>query len=137
MIRSLKWWNKTRNGKKIKIKYKNKKVFKYSVLGVAYSPSDDAIIKIYSLLGKKFELHDIEFIIPSDKIKIDEAGSVEGKVTGILNYVDKFFYQVRVGEETLLVKADKITHSVGDTLKLLIDVNDIGIYDVNFGVRLL
>ena len=125
------------NGKKIKIKYKNKKVFKYSVLGTTYSPSDDAIIKIYSLLGKKFELHDIEFIIPSDKIKIDEAGSVEGKITGILNYVDKFFYQVRVGEETLLVKADKITHSVGDTLKLLIDVNDIGIYDVNFGVRLL
>ena len=125
------------NGKKIKVKYKNKRVFKYSVLGTTYSPSDDAIIKIYSLLGKKFELHDIEFIVPSDKIKIDEDGTVEGQVTGILNYVDKFFYQVKVGGETLLVKADKISHEVGETLKLLIDVNDIGIYDVNFGVRLL
>ena len=124
-------------GKKINIKYKNKKVFKYELLGNTYSPSDDAIIKIYSLLGKKFALHDIEFILSADKIKLVNEGGVEAEVTNILNFVDKVYYEVKVGEEKLLVAADKAEHNVGDKLRLSIDVNDIGIYDVNFGVRLI
>ncbi len=124
-------------GKKINIKYKNKKVFKYELLGNSYSPSDDAIIKIYSLLGKKFALHDIQFILPANKIKLAVEGGIEGKVVNILDYVDKVYYEVEVGSEKLLVAADKADYKVGDNLKLDIDVNDIGIYDVNFGVRLL
>ena len=124
-------------GKKINIKYKNKKVFKYELLGNSYSPSDDAIIKIYSLLGKKFALHDIQFILPANKIKLAEEGGIEGKVVNILDYVDKVYYEVEVGSEKLLVAAKKADYKVGDKLKLDIDVNDIGIYDVNFGVRLL
>ena len=122
-------------GKKINIKYKNKKVFKYELLGSTYSPSDDAIIKIYSLLGKKFALHDIEFILSADKIKLVNEGGVEAEVTNILNFVDKVYYEVKTGEEKLLVAAEKAEHKVGDKLRLSIDVNDIGIYDVNFGVR--
>ena len=124
-------------GKKINIKYKNKKVFKYELLGNTYSPSDDAIIKIYSLLGKKFALHDIEFILSADKIKLANEGGVEAEVTNILNFVDKVYYEVKVGGEKLLVAAEKAEHKVGDKLRLSIDVNDIGIYDVNFGVRLI
>ena len=124
-------------GKKINIKLKNKKVFKYELLGNTYSPSDDAIIKIYSLLGKKFALHDIEFIIAANNIKLVNEGGFEGKVESIHEYVDKVYYEVKVGEEKLLVSTDKATHKVGDVLRLDMDVNDIGIFDVNFGVRLL
>ena len=124
-------------GKKINIKLKNKKVFKYGLLGNTYSPSDDAIIKIYSLLGKKFALHDIEFIVAANNIKFVEEGGFEGKVENIHDYVDKVYYEVKVGEEKLLVSTDKAIHKVGDVLRLDMDVNDIGIFDVNFGVRLL
>ena len=124
-------------GKKINIKYKNKKVFKYQLLGNTYSPNDDAIIKIYSLLGKKFELHDIEFIVSANKIKQLANGGFVGEIVNILDYVDKLYYQVKVGEETLLVATDKAAHNVGEKINLDIDVDDIGIYDVNFGVRLI
>ena len=89
------------------------------------------------MLGKKFALHDIQFILPANKIKLAEEGGIEGKVVNILDYVDKVYYEVEVGSEKLLVAAKKADYKVGDKLKLDIDVNDIGIYDVNFGVRLL
>ena len=125
------------NGKKINIKYKNKKVFKYEILGNTYSPSDDAIIKIYSLLGKKFGLHDIQFILSADKIKLVEEGGISGEIINILDFIDKVYYEIKVDNEKLLVSATKSEHKVGDKVRIDIDVNDIGIYDVNFGVRLL
>ena len=124
-------------GKKINIKYKNKKVFKYSLLGHTYEPSDDAIIKIYSLLGKKFELHDIQFILSADKIKVVEENGIETEIVSILDFVNHFYYEVKLADEKLLVATNKVEHKVGEKLLVDIDVNDIGIYDVNFGVRLL
>ena len=128
---------KDEKGKQIKIKYKNKKVFKYSILNNTYVPSDDAVIKIYSLLGKKFALHDINYILPTKAIKIVEEGGIEVEITNIFNYVDKVYYEVKTGSETLLVSSLENKYSIGDKIKIDIDVNDIGIYDVNFGVRLI
>ena len=92
--------------------------------------------KIQSLLGKKFALHDINFILPSHKLKIVENDGIDCEITRILDYVDKFYYEVKVGEEKLLIATQEASHKVGDKIKVDIDVNDIGIYDVNFGVRI-
>ena len=123
-------------GKKINVKFKNKKVFKYNLLSNAYTPSDDVVIKVYSLLGKKYALHDINFILPTQKLKIVNEGGIEVEVSNVFDYVDKVYYEVMAERQKLLVSAEKATYKIGDKLRVDIDVNDIGIYDVNFGVRI-
>ncbi len=123
-------------GKKINVKFKNKKVFKYNLLSNAYTPSDDVVIKVYSLLGKKYALHDINFILPTQKLKIVNEGGIEVEVSNFFDYVDKVYYEVMAERQKLLVSAEKATYKIGDKLRVDIDVNDIGIYDVNFGVRI-
>ena len=123
-------------GKTIKVKFKRKKVFKYSLLSNEYTPSDDVVIKVYSLLGKKFSLHNINFILPTQKICIVDEGGIEANVTKVLNYVDRIYYEVMAEGQKLLVSSKKAQYRIGDKLRIDIDVNDIGIYDVNFGVRI-
>ena len=123
-------------GKKINVKFKNKKVFKYELLSNTYTPNDDTVIKVYSLLGKKYALHNIEFILPTQKLRIVKEGGIEADVANIFDYVDKVYYEVNVQRQKVLVSAEKADHKIGDKLRIDIDVNDIGIYDVNFGVRI-
>ena len=124
-------------GKKIKIQYKNKKVFKYSIFDKEIEPSDDAIIKVYSLLGKKFALHTIKFILSSEDIKIVESGDIKAKIEKISNYLDKKYYEVLIKDERLIVLANDSNYSVGDEIYIEINPEKIGVYDENFGVKLI
>ena len=124
-------------GKKINIKYKKKKVFRYSLLNKEIEPSDDAVIKIYSLLGKKFDLHTIKFVLSCQDIKIVDDGGFKAKVEKISDYADKTYLEVSVGGEKLLLLSDGSKYSVGDEVSIAIDEAKIGVYDENFGVKLI
>ena len=124
-------------GKKIKISYKNKRVFKYSIFDQEIEPNDDAIIKIYSLLGKKFALHTIKFVINAQDISIVNDGGVEAKIEKVLHYLDKTYYEVKVQDEKLIMLANENNHVVNDVIHIDINRDKIGVYDENFGVKLI
>ena len=116
--------------------FKNVRVFNYSLLDETYVPSDSDIIRIYSLLGKKFHLHDVKFSVPTNEVKIAETG-VNGCVTRILDFGDSKYYIVDVNGQELIVLDQNNEKQINDTVLLSINSESIGVYDVNFGVKLL
>lgn len=124
------------NEKAPRSSHKNMKLFDYSLLDATFVPNDEAIIKIYALLGKKFYLHDVNFSLPVDKLVIANEG-IFGKVENVLDYGTSKYYSVKVNGTTLVVKDNDNKANVGDEVKLSISASDIGVYDTNFGVKLL
>ncbi len=120
---------------KIKSKIKNMKVFDYEIFGQTYTPNDKSIIKIYSLLGKKFALHNIKFTIPCESFSFASEG-IEGIIKDIYEYSHSKFYRIEIGDKEIVVKSNE-SHDVGETVLINFDINSIGVFDVNFGVKLI
>ena len=121
---------------KAKVKTKKVKVFDYQLFDNIYSADDKAIIKIYALLGKKFHLHDIKFSIANDNFRFDEVG-LPGTIKEIYDYgMNKYYLIVLDNNHEVVVKANE-EHQVGDHIHLTFDPTNIGVYDVNFGVKLI
>ena len=132
------------NQKAPKIKLMNKKLFNYALLGKEMEPSDNSLIKVYSLLGKKFEMHDINFEISAKAILIsDDENDYTAHIEEILDYGNDTYYRVSVldnvnnEEHHLLVLSDKNIRNIGDAIHLHIEEKDVGVVDVNFGVKLI
>ncbi len=124
-------------GEKIpKKSFKNVRVFNYSLLNETFVPGDGDIIRIYSLLGKKFHLHDVRFSIAPNEISISDSG-VAGRIRRILDYGDSKYYVVDVDGQELIVLDQDNNKVVDDLVNLHINDEKIGVYDVNFGVKLL
>ena len=124
-------------GEKIpKKSFKNVRVFNYSLLNETFVPGDGDIIRIYSLLGKKFHLHDVRFSIAPNEISISDSG-VAGHIRRILDYGDSKYYVVDVDGQELIVLDQDNNKVVDDLVNLHINDEKIGVYDVNFGVKLL
>ena len=131
---------KAKGEKEPSLKKKNVKLFNYSLLGHEYVPSEEDILKIYSLLGKKFYLHDIRFYVDSHDIRFADEG-VQAKITKVIDYQTSKYYlvDILVGEaetQQLYVVGDEQERKVDDIVHLDIKGEDIGVYDVNFGVKL-
>ena len=124
-------------GEKIpKKSFKNVRVFTYSLLNETFVPGDGDIIRIYSLLGKKFHLHDVRFSIAPNEISISDSGAA-GHIRRILDYGDSKYYVVDVDGQELIVLDQDNNKVVDDLVNLHINDEKIGVYDVNFGVKLL
>ena len=131
---------KAKGEKEPSLKKKNVKLFNYSLLGHEYVPSEEDILKIHSLLGKKFYLHDIRFYVDSHDIRFADEG-VQAKITKVIDYQTSKYYlvDILVGEaetQQLYVVGDEQDRKVDDIVHLDIKGEDIGVYDVNFGVKL-
>ena len=82
-------------------------MFTYHLLGKDFIPYEDDAVKVYSLLGKKFYLHDINFSISNDAFKFSNEG-IEGKIAQVYNYGQSKYYLVNVkgedNEASLIVR---------------------------------
>ncbi len=130
---------KANNLKEPVFKKKNKKMFTYHLLGKDFIPYEDDAVKVYSLLGKKFYLHDINFSISNDSFKFSNEG-IEGKIIQIYNYGQSKYYLVSVKNEegvvSLIIRGDEVERSIDETVYLDVDPQDISVFDVNFGVKI-
>lgn len=131
--------NKSEDKGANKVKYKTKNVFKYSLLGENFVPSLSATNKIYALLGKKFSLHSINFHLPVEKIILstsEDDETFEAKVVEEISYGLTKFYIVRINELDIVI-SNLGSFAPGDMVSLSIKVDDIGVSDVNFGVKII
>ena len=125
------------NGEKTpRSSHRNVRLFNYSLLNETFVPEDEAVIKIYALLGKKFHLHDVKFSVPVDKIEIGEEG-ILGVVKEVHDYGTAKYYIINVNEQILTVKDNGKDLKVDDEIHINIEPSSIGVYDTNFGVKLL
>ena len=119
-----------------KVTYRKVRLFDYELLGQLYEPNAADAIKVYSLLGKKFHLHDIKFSISVDDIKLADSG-VSGTVNKVLDYGANKYYVIDVNGEEVVIKNNDATINVGDNVYLELDASKIGVFDTNFEVKLL
>ena len=70
-------------------------------------------------------------------IKIVESGDIKARIEKISNYLDKKYYEVLIKDERLIVLANDSNYSVGDEIYIEINPEKIGVYDENFGVKLI
>ena len=125
--------------KKGNIKYKNKKVFDYSLEDIVIPLNDELIDKIYSLLGKRFMEHDLIYVVNADDFIFDNNNfNITGFISNVHNYDNEVYYDVKVNNLSLIVKGnlDNILKE-GEAVKLFIDPNKIGLIDKTFDVTLL
>ena len=110
------------------------KVFDYQIKNILLRPSDDRVMKIYSLLGKKFHLHTIEYSFTPEQIYISDEG-VPGKVVEIINYKENgVFAKILVDEDVIFANINDREISVDDEVFISFNADDLGIKDVNFKV---
>ena len=121
---------------KCKVKVKNCKVFDYEIFSQRYEPNQRDLVKIYALLGKQFALHDIRFYISARDIYLANEG-IEAVVEDLLDYGNEKYLKLRTNEDELLVKVDEFNASIGDTVFFQFNHESVGIYDNNFGVKLV
>ena len=115
-------------------KSKMMKVFDYQIKNILLRPSDDRVMKIYSLLGKKFHLHTIEYSFTPEQIYISDEG-VPGKVVEIINYKENgVFAKILVDEDVIFANINDREISVDDEVFISFNADDLGIKDVNFKV---
>lgn len=123
---------------KTRIKEKEMKLFNYHFLGREYTPDLLSTSKIYSLLGKRFEAHQITFSIDAkDIFFIQSDDGFKGIMKEIINYGDRYYYRMKCGDVEIIVDSDENDCHVGDTLTMDVRVPDIGVTDVNFQVKLI
>jgi hypothetical protein len=115
---------------------KKKKVFDYNVEGYSISVPTEIVEKVYSLLGKQFELHAIEFSLDAEKVAFAEEG-IPGVITGVLDYGDSSYYEVKVGGREVYVRRNDEDFEIGKAVHLSVRAEDMGVYDTNFGVKLI
>ena len=115
---------------------KKKKVFDYNVEGYSISVPTEIVEKVYSLLGKQFELHAIEFSLDAEKVAFADEG-IPGVITSVLDYGDSSYYEVKVGGREVYVRRNDGDFEIGKAVHLSVRAEDMGVYDTNFGVKLI
>jgi multiple sugar transport system ATP-binding protein len=126
-----------KDGKKIKVKIKNYKVFNYKIFDKIVEPSLNHLIKIYSLLGKKFALHHIKFVVDANDVKLAEKGQFCGVISKIMDFFDEKYYYVNANGNEILINAQGTDFKENDTINFDIETDAIGVIDSDFGVRIL
>jgi hypothetical protein len=120
-----------------KHKIKMMKVFDYEVLGNVLTASEEAVSKIYPLLGKKFALHDIQYEIHADDITISNEGTYTGVIKEILDWGNSKYYLVSCSNQDLIVSSKDDDYQIGEEIHFDISSDKMGVYDIDFGVKLI
>ena len=131
--------NDTNLLKELNIKEKVRKVFNYKLLNTEIETSIENIIKIYGLLGKKFYLHHIAYILNADNLKIEERGEIRGVIEEIIDFNISKYYKVKLIDldKTIIIKDNDNKSNINDSVNILIDKDNIGVIDKDFNVRLI
>ena len=131
--------NDTNLLKELNIKEKVRKVFNYKLLNTEIETSIENIIKIYGLLGKKFYLHHIGYILNADNLKIEERGEIRGVIEEIIDFNISKYYKVKLIDldKTIIIKDNDNKSNINDSVNILIDKDNIGVIDKDFNVRLI
>lgn len=125
--------------KKLNVKEKKKVVFNYKIFNKEIEPRMEDIIKIYALLGKKFYLHHIKYLVSAKDIIINEFGEFSGEIIEILDYNKEKFARIKLLniDQSLLVYLKDLKFNVNDKINFSIPEEKIGLLDLDFNVRLI
>ena len=125
--------------KKLNVKEKKKVVFNYKIFNKEIEPRMEDIIKIYALLGKKFYLHHIKYLVSAKDIIINEFGEFSGEIIEILDYNKEKFARIKLlnNDQSLLVYLKDSKFNVNDKINFSIPEEKIGLLDLDFNVRLI
>ena len=125
--------------KQLKIKEKNKLVFNYKLFDNEIEPNIEDLIRVYALLGKKFYLHHICYIVNANDININEHGDYVGSVKEVIDYGKDNFIKIVLqnSENEITARVKDKTYKIGESVRFDIPNNKIGILDLDFNVRLI
>ena len=125
--------------KQLKIKEKNKLVFNYKLFDNEIEPNIEDLIRVYALLGKKFYLHHICYIVNANDININEHGNYVGSVKEVIDYGKDNFIKIILNnsENEITARVKDKTYKIGESVRFDIPNNKIGILDLDFNVRLI
>ena len=125
--------------KQLKIKEKNKLVFNYKLFDNEIEPNIEDLIRVYALLGKKFYLHHICYIVNANDININEHGDYVGSVKEVIDYGKDNFIKIILqnSENEITARVKDKTYKIGESVRFDIPNNKIGILDLDFNVRLI
>lgn len=125
--------------KQLKIKEKNKSVFNYKLFDNEIEPNIEDLIRVYALLGKKFYLHHICYIVNANDININEHGNYVGSVKEVIDYGKDNFIKIILNnsENEITARVKDKTYKIGESVCFDIPNNKIGILDLDFNVRLI
>ena len=125
--------------KKLNVIEKKKVVFNYKIFNKEIEPRMEDIIKIYALLGKKFYLHHIKYLVSAKDIIINEFGEFSGEIIEILDYNKEKFARIKLLniDQSLLVYLKDSKFNVNDKINFSIPEEKIGLLDLDFNVRLI
>lgn len=125
--------------KQLKIKEKNKLVFNYKLFDNEIEPNIEDLIRVYALLGKKFYLHHICYIVNANDININEHGTYVGLVKEVIDYGKDNFIKIILqnSENEVTARVKDKTYKIGESVRFDIPNNKIGILDLDFNVRLI
>ena len=125
--------------KQLKIKEKNKLVFNYKLFDNEIEPNIEDLIRVYALLGKKFYLHHICYIVNANDININENGDYVGSVKEVIDYGKDNFIKIILqnSENEITARVKDKTYKIGECVRFDIPNNKIGILDLDFNVRLI
>ena len=125
--------------KQLKIKEKNKLVFNYKLFDNEIEPNIEDLIRVYALLGKKFYLHHICYIVHANDININEHGNYVGLVKEVIDYGKDNFIKIILqnSENEITARVKDKTYKIGESVRFDIPNNKIGILDLDFNVRLI
>ena len=125
--------------KQLKIKEKNKLVFNYKLFDNEIEPNIEDVIRVYALLGKKFYLHHICYIVHANDININEHGNYVGLVKEVIDYGKDNFIKIILqnSENEITARVKDKTYKIGESVRFDIPNNKIGILDLDFNVRLI
>ena len=125
--------------KQLKIKEKNKLVFNYKLFDNEIEPNIEDLIRVYALLGKKFYLHHICYIVNANDININEHGNYVGLVKEVIDYGKDNFIKIILqnSENEITARVKDKTYKIGESVRFDIPNNKIGILDLDFNVRLI
>ena len=125
--------------KQLKIKEKNKLVFNYKLFDNEIEPNIEDVIRVYALLGKKFYLHHICYIVNANDININEHGDYVGSVKEVIDYGKDNFIKIILNnsENEITARVKDKTYKIGESVRFDISNNKIGILDLDFNVRLI
>ena len=125
--------------KQLKIKEKNKLVFNYKLFDNEIEPNIEDLIRVYALLGKKFYLHHICYIVNANDININEHGDYVGSVKEVIDYGKDNFIKIILNnsENEITARVKDKTYKIGESVRFDIPNNKIGILDLDFNVRLI
>ena len=114
-------------------------VFNYKLFDNEIEPNIEDLIRVYALLGKKFYLHHICYIVNANDININEHGTYVGSVKEVIDYGKDNFIKIILqnSENEITARVKDKTYKIGESVRFDIPNNKIGILDLDFNVRLI